>query len=109
MGMTDADRAAMRERFGEEGCRSYIRLARAIRGLSIVWDQYQKAPGGSPIETAIKDQFGAMIRSAVAQPEKAQSLIEGLVGIWYQTSNRSLVKDYFEDVERLAEDLGMEP
>jgi hypothetical protein len=72
---------AMRAQFGKEETDEYLRLAKAIRSLMWVWEQYVDAAPRSLAESMAGERFKSMITDAKVSPEHAGALIEGLVAL----------------------------
>lgn len=79
--MEDNTLEEMRERFGDEQTEEYLRLAKAVRSLVWVWEQYADAERGSAVEVITGKQMEDMIEDVRSHPKHAAALVEAMVAI----------------------------
>ena len=79
--MADSIIGDMAEKFGEDETAEYLRLAKAVRSVVHVWDQYVSAPVDSAEERAIARALSSMTNDMESHPKHTAALVEALCAI----------------------------
>lgn len=85
----------MAEKFGEEDTEQYLKLARALRSLNWIWEQYVLQESGSHSEEVARSALEEMLTGLHDKPDHLDGIVEGMLALVYHMRIGGSYEEWF--------------